>query len=227
MLRADADPVRATLSASFGPSSVWSGLFDSLTRLQRHAEALSGLPSPCQASVSEWCEFVLADHLRWKALVKRHSCPDPPCSVKKAQTSADAQVFEVHFVCEACGFPAKSAAGLAMHKRRKHDIEAPLSLLVRSAKCVACGLVAANRDRALDHLKQSKRCRTYTEAQIEPMSREELIAVREREFGADYTWSRPIAPKPGPKPPGERPPLNGILPLFQDEQHAQAAVLLS
>eukprot|EP00971_Amphidinium_carterae_P246471 4895463-Amphidinium_carterae.1 len=114
-----------------------------------------------------------------------------------------------------------------MHARRKHEVEAPLSLLVRSAKCPACGLFANNRDRALDHLKNSKRCRAFVEANSEPMTREQLVEVRAKEFGKDYTWTRPVAPKPGPKPAGERPPLNGIQALFQDEQHAQAAFLLT
>eukprot|EP00971_Amphidinium_carterae_P261707 5191843-Amphidinium_carterae.1 len=59
------------------------------------------------------------------------------------------------------------------------------------------------------------------------MTREQLIEARAREFGKDYTWTRPVAPKPGPKPAGEKPPLNGIQALFQDDQHALAASLLT
>eukprot|EP00971_Amphidinium_carterae_P083887 1660065-Amphidinium_carterae.2 len=226
-LCADSRPFRAVLASVFGSGSVWSGIFDSLGRLQQsHPGVLAALPAPSEVSVAEWCQFVLADQSRWRQLVRAHKCVDLPSSTKKAAASTDA-AFEVVFSCDICGFPAKSAAGLAMHRRRVHEIENALSLLLRSAKCPSCGLVAATRDRALDHLRACKRCRVYTEANVEPMTREELIAVRAREFKVDHTWTRPVAPKPGPKPPGERPPLNGIQALFSDELHESAAVILS
>eukprot|EP00971_Amphidinium_carterae_P031313 616861-Amphidinium_carterae.1 len=67
----------------------------------------------------------------------------------------------------------------------------------------------------------------HAEANVVPMTKEELIQVRAREFRVDHTWTRPVAPKPGPKPTGDRPPLNGIFPLYTDEQHEAAAFLLT
>eukprot|EP00971_Amphidinium_carterae_P345621 6486683-Amphidinium_carterae.3 len=191
-LCADTRPFRAVLAATFGAGSLWSGVLDSMSRLRKsHSEVLSVLPLPCAITAPEWCAFVLADQPRWLQLVKSHRCADPSLTQKRALAEPANVIFEATFVCEICSFPAKSAAGLAMHKRRSHDIENPLSLLLRSAKCPSCGQIAANRDRALDHLRACKRCRIYAEQNVEPMSREELIAVRAREFGADYTYSRP------------------------------------
>eukprot|EP00971_Amphidinium_carterae_P284799 5654075-Amphidinium_carterae.1 len=139
------------------------------------------LPPPTCHTVGTWCEFVLADQQRWLLLVKSHACPDPPLCEVRVPADGPEVIFEAKFVCEERGFPAKSAAGLAMHARRTHGIEAPLSLLVRTAKCPACKLTATTRDRALDHLKNSRR--VYVEANVVHMTREELIAARAKEFG--------------------------------------------
>eukprot|EP00971_Amphidinium_carterae_P165369 3278068-Amphidinium_carterae.2 len=134
---------------------------------------------------------------------------------------------KVHpFACSfpQCTFLAKTAAGLAMHSRRKHNVQTPLSLRLRSHLCPACDLPYDTRDRALEHVKASKRCRTYVMQHIEPMLPEELRLVLDRERGKSYAWTRPVIPKPGPKPPGEKPPRNAVTPLFADADQRAAAI---
>eukprot|EP00971_Amphidinium_carterae_P151902 3010502-Amphidinium_carterae.1 len=130
------------------------------------------------------------------------------------------------FPCSLCSLKGKSAAGRAMHARRKHGLQTPHSLRLRSAVCPACSIPWETRHRALDHLKNSKRCGVYVMENIDPMSNEELALVLERERGANYSWSRRTTPKPGPKPPGYKPPLNVVTPLFASQEHAASATML-
>eukprot|EP00971_Amphidinium_carterae_P282262 5603482-Amphidinium_carterae.1 len=242
LLRGDSAPLRAALSAYYGTGSVWTGMFSSLARLQQNqAVTLDMLPCPGEHSIEQWCEFVLVDDDRWNGLVRSHKCADPPITQVKTSSGAHSEdqslaqcmaelLEEVGlpvFPCELCEFKAKSKAGLAMHCRRKRELENELSLRLASAKCPACGLTAATRNRALDHLRLSKRCRAYAEAHVPMMSREELLRVQAIEQKLDHSWTRTVIPKPGPKPPGYRPPLNGVRATFCDDAHAAAATLLS
>eukprot|EP00971_Amphidinium_carterae_P066815 1323103-Amphidinium_carterae.1 len=94
MLCADVDPVRAALSASFGATSVWSGMFDSMKRLKACCvDELVSLPVPKQESVAAWCEYILDDQQRWRAMVRRHRCDDPPLSEKRSAADVE-QIFE-------------------------------------------------------------------------------------------------------------------------------------
>eukprot|EP00971_Amphidinium_carterae_P283427 5626471-Amphidinium_carterae.1 len=113
-----------------------------------------------------------------------------------------------------------------MHGRRKHDLQSPLSLRLVSNICPSCELPFDTRDRALDHLKTCKRCNRYVLAHIPPMSNAELRSVLDKEKGKDYSWSRAVMPKPGPKPPGERPPRHAVAPLFASQDQEAAATLL-
>eukprot|EP00971_Amphidinium_carterae_P309969 6159781-Amphidinium_carterae.1 len=151
--------------------------------------------------------------------------PEPDPAIPPDDDEAVAGTMR-QFICSLCPFKAKNAAGLAMHARRKHGLQTPHSLRLRSAVCPACDIPWETRHRALDHLKNSKRCGLYVLENIEPMSSEEFALVLERERGANYAWSRRTTPKPGPKPPGYKPPLNVVAPLFATQEHADSATML-
>eukprot|EP00971_Amphidinium_carterae_P325736 6456153-Amphidinium_carterae.2 len=125
-----------------------------------------------------------------------------------------------------CKFVAKNAAGLAMHGRRKHDIQSPLSLRVDGNICPSCQLPFDTRDRVLDHLKNCKRCNKYVMANVTPMTNAALRLVLDKERGANYAWSRAVTPKPGPKPPGERPPRHSVEAIFVNDEYKAAATTL-
>eukprot|EP00971_Amphidinium_carterae_P328461 6460352-Amphidinium_carterae.2 len=147
--------------------------------------------------------------------------PEPSQSALGASSAGVCQ-----FPCTLCDFQSKSAAGLAMHARRKHGLQTPLSLRLRTAKCPACLMWCENRHRALDHLKISKRCGRYVMENVTPMPEDEFKAVLDRERGVNHLWSRQMTPKAGPKPPGYRPALNVVAPMFASQDHAAAATSL-
>eukprot|EP00971_Amphidinium_carterae_P021029 414973-Amphidinium_carterae.2 len=151
-----------------------------------------------------------------------------PSLVVTADQSTSAAAAPSAFCCSfsGCTFKAKNAAGLAMHARRKRDIQTPLSLRLASHICPSCELPFDTRDRALDHLKTCKRCNKFVMDNVAPMTHAELRMVLDKEKGANYAWSRAVTPKPGPKPPGERPPRHAVAPLFISEEQQLAATLL-
>eukprot|EP00971_Amphidinium_carterae_P156762 3107493-Amphidinium_carterae.4 len=61
---------------------------------------------------------------------------------------------------------------------------------------------------------------------VTPMTSAELRLVLDREKGANYAWSRAVTPKPGPKPPGERPPRHAVEALFVNDEYKVAATIL-
>eukprot|EP00971_Amphidinium_carterae_P210310 4172811-Amphidinium_carterae.2 len=191
-------------------------------------------------------------HSSWKNVIKAFKVVDPPrssqprveasqsthpdlethpemCADLRVQSQVDATLVpETRFVCQHphCGFLAKNSAGLAMHARRKHGIQTPLSLRLQSNVCPSCSLPFDTRDRALEHLNGCKRCKAYAMSHVDPMTPEELRVVLDREKGANYAWSRHLIPKSGPKPPGVRPPRNAVTPLFADAMQQDAATLI-
>eukprot|EP00971_Amphidinium_carterae_P329005 6461218-Amphidinium_carterae.2 len=178
----DSPPLMALLAVHMGKGSVWTGMFDSMSRLRSCTSEFGDLPIPSPVSFAAWCAAVIARHEEWSLAVKAYTVKDPPrkhvCSPMEDDNqrhpeaplqhqpettdgSQDIDGRTSRHVCPSCGFPSKSAAGLAMHSRRVHGVQTPLSLRLRSARCPACNMVCDNRHRALDHLKNSKRCGTY------------------------------------------------------------------
>eukprot|EP00971_Amphidinium_carterae_P170106 3370412-Amphidinium_carterae.1 len=138
-----------------------------------------------------------------------------------------ASIDDRKFPCPLCTFGGKTAAGLAMHSRRKHGLQSPLSIRLRTAQCPACLMWCENRNRALDHLKDSKRCGRYVLDKIEPIPEAEFQAILDRERSINHLWTRQMTPKAGPKPPGYRPPLNVVTPLFAAPDHELTATSIS
>eukprot|EP00971_Amphidinium_carterae_P245626 4878078-Amphidinium_carterae.1 len=62
---------------------------------------------------------------------------------------------------------------------------------------------------------------------VEPLSPTSHRAALAHERGKDYKFTRSVAPKAGPKPPGLRPPMHGVSPLYADSAHQDAATMLS
>eukprot|EP00971_Amphidinium_carterae_P026431 521413-Amphidinium_carterae.1 len=66
---------------------------------------------------------------------------------------------------------------------------------------------------------------TYVMDNCEAMSPEELSLVLEQERGRDHRWTRSMTPKPSPKPPGYKPPMNAVVPLYASDAHRMVASL--
>eukprot|EP00971_Amphidinium_carterae_P325897 6456441-Amphidinium_carterae.1 len=130
------------------------------------------------------------------------------------------------FACSHCDFKGRSRAGLAMHARRKHGVHSDLATKVRSPLCPCCNLPFATRHRVLDHLRDSLRCRKYVSENVAPMTATEMEQVYQDNRGVDWSVSREHIPKPGPKPPGDRPVMNAVVPEFLDDAHRCATIPL-
>eukprot|EP00971_Amphidinium_carterae_P343866 6483898-Amphidinium_carterae.2 len=127
------------------------------------------------------------------------------------------------FPCSECNFIGKNRAGLAMHARRKHGQHSHLALRIRGPQCPACSQMQDNRHRVLDHLRDSARCRRYVET-LDPIPAEEMEQVYAVNRGVSLAFSRELIPKAGPKPAGELPPLNAVVPEYLDSHQRQAAI---
>eukprot|EP00971_Amphidinium_carterae_P087577 1732841-Amphidinium_carterae.1 len=141
------------------------------------------------------------------AVVQPENAPGFPCTVA------------------GCAFTGKSLAGLRMHERRAHAIQSELASRITTPKCPCCHLVHATRDRCVDHLRHSARCKRFVEQNVPALNAEGMKLVYQANRGIDLSASRMIIPKPGPKPPGERPPCNFVEPAYISEDHRRAAVL--
>eukprot|EP00971_Amphidinium_carterae_P139119 2757095-Amphidinium_carterae.1 len=143
--------------------------------------------------------------------------PPPPVAPVPFQCSDSSSV---------CEFTSKSRAGISMHERRVHGVNNSIAARITSPICPCCTLPFATRHRMVDHLRDSQRCKTYIELNCEPLSPEELKDVYKANRGVDITTSRTLIPKAGPKPAGERPPCNAVVPTFADEKNKQASIPL-
>eukprot|EP00971_Amphidinium_carterae_P335658 6471629-Amphidinium_carterae.5 len=252
LLTNDAPQLRALLAATDSTGSVWTGVFASLSRLMTsHPVLCAELPQPSLMTLPQWSEFIVSHHETWASIVRAHRVPDYAKDKREGSTSVpppdlDAQAVDVvnHsdlmeedgaivqtatrlWQCPQCEFKGKTNAGLAMHMRRKHNEQTPLSLRLVGSVCPACRLPYDTRHRALDHLRAGRRCREWVLSNIEPMSPRAHQAAVEIERGQVHSFTRSIAPKAGPKPAGARPPLNGVVPIFVSEEQRLAATVLS
>eukprot|EP00971_Amphidinium_carterae_P201853 4005205-Amphidinium_carterae.2 len=254
LLIADTAPIQALLAAAKGPKSVWSGMLASLRRLhQCNLPALAELPAPSVSLLLPWCQFILLHLDTWKSIVKGMQVPDPPRTVVRDQTRAAKATSAAHasglsaeptadpdpgthgvdvpeqppqFGCSLCDFTSRSRAGVSMHERRVHKVNNSLAARITSPICPCCELPFATRHRAVDHLRDSARCKAYVLANIAPLDSDALHAVYAANRGVDISVSRMLLPKAGPKPPGERPPCNSVTPVFANETQRQAAIPL-
>eukprot|EP00971_Amphidinium_carterae_P132415 2622705-Amphidinium_carterae.2 len=195
LLTVDAPVLQAMLAATSVKGSVWSGLFSSMERLRLSAPDLcSDLPAPSLGTLPQWASFVINHHSTWDSIVAKHKYSDhakrcrPDAAAMprddpdmfQGEVDEDMLVGELRlpaderpkWTCphEGCTFIAKSSAGLAMHTRRKHGDENPLSLRLVSNLCPACRLPFDTRHRALDHLRAGRRCREYVLEHVQPLS---------------------------------------------------------
>eukprot|EP00971_Amphidinium_carterae_P335577 6471512-Amphidinium_carterae.1 len=130
------------------------------------------------------------------------------------------------FQCSVCEFTSRFKAGVSMHERRVHKVNNSLAARITSPVCPCCHLPFATRHRAVDHLRDSARCKAYVLANIEPLDNDALQNVYAANKGVDISASRMLLPKAGPKPAGERPPCNAVAPIFADDTQRQAAIPL-
>eukprot|EP00971_Amphidinium_carterae_P265895 5274536-Amphidinium_carterae.2 len=151
-----------------------------------------------------------------------HLAPDDDEAPAVPQDEVAAPV--VTFDCELCDYKGKTFTGLQAHRRRSHQIHTPLSLRIASPQCDCCDLNFGTRARILDHMRQSKRCANYVLAHVEPLTPRSFAAMMERNRHLDESGSRPLLPKPGPKPKGERPPTCSYTPVFLDENQRLASI---
>eukprot|EP00971_Amphidinium_carterae_P094899 1877798-Amphidinium_carterae.1 len=242
LLIVDTPAMQAVLAADTSKFSVWSGMFSSLQRLRRTGfDDLAEMPPPTSESLQQWIQFVLLRLDTWKTLVRRLHSADPPhyrarvAGLHEAEEHPDettslaeavAEALSHAFPCDMCTFVGKSKAGLAMHRRRKHNAHSDIASRIRSPVCPACNLPFENRHRAIDHMRDSPRCKQWVLANVSAMSPDELAEVYAANRGVNVAVTREYIPKAGRKPPGVKPPMNAVIPAYSSDGQRAASVRL-
>ena len=103
-----------------------------------------------------WVEFVRSNSCWFNSLLKRWQ-PQEPFEAVFAPRQRRRQVG---VACDLCNLVCGSAAGLAAHKRRSHNLRNPAFLHVHSTVCPFCGVDFHYRPRVLQHwVHGAKTCR--------------------------------------------------------------------
>eukprot|EP00971_Amphidinium_carterae_P293688 5830841-Amphidinium_carterae.1 len=126
--------------------------------------------------------------------------PEPILPRDHPDDELPADVNLSRHTCDVCDKEFTTYRGLALHRRRVHEILPPLALRVKDNVCIICGSQLSSRVHLLEHLSKRMECGLGVLTQVTPMSHQEYhdnIAAWSR---ANTSLTRTSIPRTGPIP---------------------------